>query len=172
MRQRRITLALAGWMLGSAIPAWAAEAVPLTTRVSGVVETVLVKPGQQVKKGTPLVRLDKTVLQARLDQAGAEHALAQAEFEDARRELERAQELYKRSVSSTSELDAATLRHARARALLEAARARRVIAQKDLRDTELKAPFDGVVSAVPGAPGTVVAADCQPVPLVMFSGRP
>jgi len=80
--------------------------------------------------------------------------------------------LFNRTVSSTSELDAAVLLDARAQANLQAARARRVIAQKNLQDAELKAPFDGVVSAVPGAPGTVVTADCQPKPLVIFSAHP
>ena len=38
---------------------------------------------------------------------------------------------------------------------------------------ELRAPFDGVVNAVPGGPGTVAAADCQPKPLVILNaGRP
>jgi len=86
---------------------------------------------------------------------------------------DRAEELFNRTVSSTTELDAATLRHVRAQAAVSVAQARRTIAQKNLSDAELKAPFAGVVSAVPGAPGTVVAADCQPKPLVILdSGRP
>ncbi|MCL5061386.1 MAG: efflux RND transporter periplasmic adaptor subunit [Candidatus Thermoplasmatota archaeon] len=173
MKQRMMAIALAGLCLGGASPLWAAEKVELTTRVSGVVDEVLVKPGQRVKKGAVLLRLDKTVLQARLDEATAEQTRAQADEADAKRELERAQELFDRTVSSTSELEAAMLRHTRAQAALSGANARRVIAQKNLRDAELKAPFDGVVSAVPGRPGTVVAADCQPKPLIILgSGQP
>ncbi|MBW8369858.1 MAG: efflux RND transporter periplasmic adaptor subunit [Thiobacillus sp.] len=173
MKQRIVAIALAGLGLVGASPLWAADKVELTTRVSGVVDQVLVKPGQRVKKGAVLLRLDKTVLQARLDEAAAELTRAQADEGDAKRELERAQELFNRTVSSTSELDAATLRYARAQAALSGANARRAIAQKNLSDAELKAPFDGVVSAVPGAPGTVVAADCQPRPLVILDpGRP
>jgi RND family efflux transporter MFP subunit len=168
MNQRMAAIALAVLSLAGASPLWAADKVELTTRVSGVVEAVLVKPGQRVKKGTVLLRLDRTVLRARLDEARAEYARAQADEADAKREQGRAQELYDRTVSSTSELEAATLRYARARAALSAAQARRVIAQKDLADAELKAPFDGVVNAVPGGPGTVVAADCQPKPLVIL----
>ena len=173
MKQRIVAVALAGLGVVGASPLWAADKVELTTRVSGVVDQVLVKPGQRVKKGAVLLRLDKTVLQARLDEAVAELTRAQADEGDAKRELERAQELFNRTVSSTSELDAATLRYARAQAALSGANARRAIAQKNLSDAELKAPFDGVVSAVPGAPGTVVAADCQPRPLVILDpGRP
>lgn len=169
MNQRIAAIALAGLSLAGANPLWAADKVELTTRVSGVVEAVLVKPGQHVRKGAVLLRLDKTVLQARLEEAQAEHARAQADEADAKREQGRAQELYDRTVSSTSELEAAELRYARAQAASAAARARRVIAQKNLADAELKAPFNGVVSAIPGGPGSVVVADCQPKPLIILN---
>ena len=169
MKQRMMAIILVGIGLGSAGPLWAAERVELTTRVSGVVEEVLVKSGQRVKKGAVLLRLDKTVLQAQLDEATAEQARAEADAGDARRELERAEELFNRTVSSTSEVEAATLRHARAKAALSGANARRVIAQKNLADAELKAPFNGVVKSVPGGPGTVVTADCQPKTLVILN---
>ncbi len=161
-------IAVVGLALG-AIPSWGADKVELTTRVSGVVDEVLVKPGERVKRGAVLLRLGKAVLQARLEEAVAEHARAKADAADAGRELGRAQELYNRTVSSTSELEAATLRNERAQASLRAAGARRAIAQKNLDDAELRAPFDGVVSALPGGPGTVVIADCQPKTLVILS---
>ena len=172
MNQRGVFAVLAGLSLGNASPLWAADSVELSTRVSGVVAEVRVKPGQRVKKGALLLRLDPTILQAHLDEAAAERARAQADAGEAQRNLERAQELFNRSVSSTSELDDARLRDARAKAALGVARARQVIAHKNVQDAELKAPFDGVVSAVPGGVGTVVASDCQPKPLVIFSDQP
>lgn len=168
MKQHWASRALAVLGLaGLALPA-AAASVELTTRVSGVVDTVLVRPGQRVQKGAPLLRLDRTVLRARVAEAEAEYARAEADEADAKREAVRAQELFDRTVSSTTELEAATLRHARARAMLAAAEARRTIARKDLSDAELKAPFAGTVKAVPGGPGSVVTADCQPKPLVIL----
>jgi RND family efflux transporter MFP subunit len=173
MKQRIGAMALAGFCLVAVNPLWAADKVELTTRVSGVVDEVLVKPGQRVKRGAVLLRLEKTILQARLDEAAAELARAQADEADAKRELDRAKELFARTVSSTTELDAAALRYARAQAALAGTHARQVIAQKNLRDAELRAPFDGVVSAVPGGLGTVVVADCQPQTLVILSsGQP
>jgi RND family efflux transporter MFP subunit len=172
MNQRMVAIAVAGLSLVGTSPLWAADKVELTTRVSGVVDTVLVKSGQRVKKGAVLLRLDKTILQARFDEATAEHARAQADEADAKRELDRAKELFNRTVSSTSELDAATLGYARAQSALSVALARRTIAQKNLQDAELKAPFDGVVSVVPGGPGTVVVVDCQPKPLVILNAGP
>lgn len=169
MNQSVLALAVVGWGALVAMPLWAADRIELTTRVSGVVDQVLVKAGQRVSKGTVLLRLDKTILQARLDEAVAEHARAQADEGDARRDMDRAQELFDRTVSSTTELDASILRHARAQAALSAANARRVIAQQNLNDAELKAPADGVIGGVPGAPGTVVVAECQPKILVILN---
>ena len=168
MKGQGIAAAGLALALSTAATPLAAAQLELTTRVSGVVTEVLVRPGQRVKKGTVLVRLDPAVLKARLDEAVAEHARAEADAADARRELERAQELFNRGVSSTSELDVATLRHTRAQAAVAAAAARKTIAAKNLDDAALRAPSDGVVKAVPGGAGTYVTAECQPKTLVIF----
>lgn len=165
-----------GWILvAGALASTAGAAEPdrnagikLTTRVSGVVETVLVSPGQRVRKGTVLLRLGRPIYQAHVALASAEHDQLQAEETEARRELDRVQELYSRTVSSTSELDTARLRAIRAQSALTMSEARLTIAQKNLADTELKAPFDGVVAALPAAPGVVVTAECQPATLVVL----
>jgi len=57
MKQRVVAIALAGFCLVAASPPSAAGKVELTTRVSGVVDEVLVKPGQRVKRGAVLLRL-------------------------------------------------------------------------------------------------------------------
>lgn len=142
--------------------------IELSTRVSGVVEDVYVQPGQSVKKGAVLLRLNKVIYQAQVLEAGAESERLRAEAAEAKRELDRAEELYSRTVSSTTELDSAKLRHTRAQSALTVAEARATIAKKNLADTELKAPFNGVVAAVPAAPGVVVASDCQPRALVVL----
>lgn len=159
-----------GWIvLGNLLTATAqATDIELSTRVSGVVEEVLVKAGQSVKKGTVLLRLNKVIFQAQVDEAGAESERLRAEEAEAKRDLDRAQELYSRTVSSTTELDTAKLRQTRAKSALTVAEARLTIAKKNLLDSELRAPFNGVVAAVPAAPGVVVAADCQPRVLVVM----
>lgn len=142
--------------------------IELSTRVSGVVEEVYVQPGQSVKKGAVLLRLNKVIYQAHVLEAGAEIERLRAEAAEAKRELGRAEELYSRTVSSTTELDSAKLRHTRAQSALTVAEARATVAKKNLADTELKAPFNAVVAAVPAAPGVVVATDCQPKALVVL----
>lgn len=142
--------------------------IELSTRVSGVVEEVMVKAGQSVKKGAVLLRLNKVIYQAQVDEASAEGDRLRAEEAEAKRDLERGQELYSRTVSSTTELDAAKLRYTRAKSALTMAESKLTIAKKNLLDTDLRAPFNGVVAAVPAAPGVVVAADCQPRALVLM----
>ncbi len=153
---------------GLGFSAQAADRVELSTRVSGVVEEVLVSSGQNVKKGTVLLRLNKVIYQAQADEANADTERLGAEEAEARRDLDRAQELYSRTVSSTTELDAAKLRYTRAKSALSVAGARLIIAKKNLLDTELRAPFNGTVASLPAAPGVVVAADCQPKALVVM----
>ncbi|MBS1147941.1 MAG: hypothetical protein H6R08_2117, partial [Proteobacteria bacterium] len=54
MKPKDLVVTLAGWAVLAATPLMAADKVDLTTRVSGVVDQVLVKPGQSVKKGAAL----------------------------------------------------------------------------------------------------------------------
>ncbi len=159
------------WLVIGSLLTGAAQAadIELSTRVSGVVDEVFVKTGQSVKKGAVLLRLSKVIYQAQVDEANAEIERLRAEEAEAKRDLDRAQELYSRTVSSTTELDSAKLRHIRAKSASTVAESRFTIAKKNLADTELRAPFNGVVAAVPAAPGVVVvASDCQPRGLVVL----
>ncbi len=147
---------------------WAADRVRLTTPVSGVVKEVYVQVGQRVKKGDKLLALDDTILKARVMEAEAGLAKVQQEADDANREFNRAQELYDRGVSSTTEFDAAKLKHARATASAKEAEARLIIAQKNLEYAVLKAPFDGVVKVREAEPGLYVPANLSPPTLIVL----
>ena len=162
---RRLVPVLLGLI---ALPAWSAGRVELTTRVPGVVEEVMVAAGQHVKKGDVLVRLNTVVYEARVKEAQAEVERSRVDEEDARKDRDRAEELYKRTVSSTTELDTARLKHARAKAELMAADAHLTIAQKNLADAVLRAPFNGVVAERPAEPG-MVTTECQSRTLIILS---
>ncbi len=151
-----------------AAAAWAADTVKLTTPVSGVVKAVYVQVGQRVKKGDKLLALDDTILRARVMEAEAGLMRVQQEKDDADREFKRAQELYDRGVTSTTEFDAAKLRHARATASAREAEARLIIAKKNLEYSVLRAPFDGVVKAREAEPGMYVSAPLDPPTLIIL----
>lgn len=152
----------------SCASSWAADRVSLTTPVSGVVKEVYVQVGQKVKKGDKLLALDDTILRARVMEAEAGFLRVKHEAEDADRDLKRAQELYDRGVSSTTEFDNAKLRHARATANAREAEARLIMARKNLEDSVLKAPFDGVVKAREAEPGMYVPAQLDPPTLIVL----
>lgn len=151
-----------------AAPLMADGSVRLSTPVGGGVKEVYVQTGQRVKRGDKLLMLDGTRYQARLMEAEAGVMRVKQEAEEADKDLKRAEELYARGVSATTELDAAKLRHARANASLKEAEARRMIAQKNLDDTVLRAPFDGVVKAREAEPGMIVSVECAPPVLIVL----
>ncbi|PIV87497.1 MAG: hypothetical protein COW48_11270 [Hydrogenophilales bacterium CG17_big_fil_post_rev_8_21_14_2_50_63_12] len=117
MMLRTLSLALvAGNALALDLPAtldWSGR-VSLTLPVAGVIEQVNVQAGQTVKKDTLLATLNPTLFKAGVAETRADLDRLIQEEADATRDLDRVKELYARTVSSTTELDAAKLRHARA----------------------------------------------------------
>lgn len=159
----------AGMVLLTSSQLAAAVDVALTTPVSGVVKTVLVRQGQSVKKGQKLVVLDDAIFQAHVMEAEGSVERLQADAQEAERDLKRAKELYSRAVSSTTELEQAQVRYSRANGLYKEAQARLVIARKNLEYSTLRAPFDGTVSKRLAEPGMVVSAELQPVTLIILN---
>jgi RND family efflux transporter MFP subunit len=164
----KTTFLLGLMMWASAV--FAGDSVQLTTPVSGVVKEVFVQVGQRVGKGDKLLALDDVRYQARLMEAEAGVMRAQQEAEERQKDVKRAEELYARGVSSTTELDAAKLRFVRAGASLKEAQARQIIAKKNLDDTVLRAPFDGVINSCEAAPGMFVPAELNP-PVLIILGK-
>lgn len=77
--------------------------VPVSCRVYGTVEKVLVEDNQEVKAGDPLVAIDPRDIQARLDQTRGSLAQARAQLEGARADLERSRVAYQQANSSDLE---------------------------------------------------------------------
>ena len=165
-------------MAGLITPVWAAEVpallqwsqrVALSTPVSGVVQTVQANVGEQVKKGQVLATLDATEYQAGVAESEAAVARIKEEAQDAKRNFDRVQELYKRTVISTSELETAQTRFTRAKAQLNEAQARLTLTRKRLGDATLRAPFDALVLARQVEPGQTVASQFQPQTLFVLA---
>jgi RND family efflux transporter MFP subunit len=127
-----------------------------------VLDTVAARAGQTVKKGEVLASLEPTLFKAAVAESRADLDRLTEEEADARRDMERVKELYARTVSATTELDASKLRFARAQSGLAAAQARVERARRLLAESELKAPFDALILARHGEPGMVVTSQCQP----------
>lgn len=145
------------------------QRVALSMPVSGVVRAVHADVGERVKKGQVLLTLDAAAYQSGVAESQAELARHKEEEQDAKRNLDRVQELYNRTVISTSELEQAQTRLVRAKAGLNEAQARLARTQKTLGDATLRAPFDALVLARQVEPGQTVASQFQPQTLFVLA---
>ncbi len=133
---------------------------------NGIVEEVLVRPGQHVRAGELLLKMDQRAARAEALRAKADVAHAQVALEDSERELERTTELFDRGLIATEELKDAELAVAAATAELESTKAAQALADVLLEHTELRAPFDGIVVARNAYRGAVIYKTLQQQPLV------
>lgn len=145
--------------------AWS-QRVEIGTLVSGEIEQVAVVAGQKVQQGDLLVKLDESLFRAQVSSARALSVQSQALFEEAKREHERTQELYDRTLLSEHELQLVHIARVEAEAALQKARTRLTRAELDLARCTLQAPFSGVVLAVNASPRQAVNNRLTVQPLV------
>ncbi len=153
---------------------------------SGRVEWIGVNEGDHVTEGTVVARLESHDVEASYRAATANTAVAAAalpsaqnEVEDAQRNLDRSNILFKQHLIPLLNLQEAESRMAKARAALtsaraslQAAQANADVARSNLDYTKIKAPFDGVVIARSANVGDMVtslasAADTKGAVLVI-----
>lgn len=118
----------------------------LRAEVSAVVLAVLKENGDAVRRGDLLVRLDQTAIRDSLTSAEASYAAAAQAYEQAQRQFERMKKLSETGVVSTQAVEDVEVRRNSAQSEREAARTRVVAARQQLERTEVRAPFDGIVS--------------------------
>jgi RND family efflux transporter MFP subunit len=118
----------------------------LRAEVGAVVKQVLKENGEAVRAGDLLVRLDDTAIRDSLTSAEESVRAASQAFEQAERQVQRLKTLQTQGMTSMQALEDAEVRRNNAQSELAAARARGVSARQQLHRTEVRAPFDGVVS--------------------------
>jgi RND family efflux transporter MFP subunit len=124
----------------------ASETSALAFRIDGTVQTVDVDLGQYVEQGQTLAMLDRTPFQFRVRQALANVRNAEATHMETRDRRRRTRSLFEHGATSRATLDRVTAEDEAAAGALASARAAADLAQRDLQDTVLAAPFDGVVA--------------------------
>lgn len=146
-----------------------AQRTALSTATSGVVDKVLVRAGDRVKKGAILMQLEQGALRARLQQARAEMKHQKLLREEATRELERSQELYDRTLLADHDLDLAKIADADAEASYQRSRAAYHQAQEDVKNSELRAPFDALIVARLVQPAETVVTELRAEPMLVVA---
>lgn len=114
--------------------------------VSAVVLQVLKENGETVKRGDLLVRLDDTAIRDSMTSAEAAARSSAQAFDQAERQFQRLKTLRGSGMASMQQLEDTEIRRNNAQSDLIAAKARAVQARQQLQRTEVRAPFDGVVS--------------------------
>ncbi|MBC3881474.1 efflux RND transporter periplasmic adaptor subunit [Undibacterium sp. LX40W] len=118
----------------------------LRAEVSAIVMQVLKENGEAVRKGDLLARLDDTSFRDQLGSSEQAARAAQQTLDQAERQLERLKTLRASGMTSMQALEDAEIRRNNAQSELVAAKARNVAARQQLQRTEIRAPFDGIVS--------------------------
>jgi membrane fusion protein, multidrug efflux system len=138
----------------------------LRAEVAAVVTAVAKDNGEAVKRGDLLMRLDDTAIRESLQSADAGARAAAQAYEQAQRQVERLKTLQAQGMTSVQALDDAEGRRNSAQSELVAARSRVVSAQQQLRRTEVRAPFDGVVSERKASVGDTAAVGKELVKVI------
>jgi RND family efflux transporter MFP subunit len=118
----------------------------LRAEVSAVVLAVLKENGDPVRRGDLLVRLDQNAIRDSLTAAEASARAASQAFEQAERQYQRMVKLRESGMVATQQLEDAEIQRNSAQSERAAARTREVTARQQLERTEVRAPFDGIVS--------------------------
>ena len=118
----------------------------MRAEVSAVVLAVLKENGDPVKRGDLIVRLDQTSIRDTLTAAEASSRAAEQAYEQAERQFQRMTTLRQTGVVSTQQVEDVEIRRNSAQSDRAAAKTRVVTARQQLERTEVRAPFDGIVS--------------------------
>lgn len=133
--------------------------VMVRSRVSGYLEEVHFSDGSLVEEGQLLFTIDQRQFETAVRQARAQIDVAEATFEFASEQLERAQALIGNGTIPQSVLDERREAYLAAQGALEQARAAVELAELDLEFSEIRAPMSGRIDRSLVDPGNLVSAD-------------
>lgn len=134
----------------------AVRSADLAAQVSGSVQELGVRAGDTVRAGQVLLRIDARAAEQVAAASGAQVAAAQAQLDVATRELARKRELAARKYISQGALEHAESQQRAAQAQVRALASQAGAARTQAAFHVLRAPFDGVVSAVEVERGDMV----------------
>jgi HlyD family secretion protein len=130
--------------------------VEVKSKASGEILRLHADIGDFVESGTLLAEIDPRDVRNRYNQTEADLAVARAQLEIAQAQLERQQRLLDAEVITQSEFENATLSNANAQASLVRAQTNFDLAELQVADVSIRAPFAGTIIAKNVEEGTVI----------------
>ncbi len=137
----------------------AAQSVDVRSRVSGYLRDVGFRDGSMVAAGDLLYSIDRRIFETALRQAEAQVAVAQASYDFANEQLNRATALVANGNISQSALDQRRQEFLSSTGSLELAKRELESAQINLDFSEIRAPISGRIDRTRVTPGNLVRAD-------------
>jgi multidrug efflux system membrane fusion protein len=134
----------------------AIASIQIKARLDSQIMKVNVEEGALVKEGDLLFELDSRTLKAQLGQIEAQIRKDQAQVMQARRDLQRFEELLAKNAGTVVNRDTGFTTLKAAEAQLEADEAARASVQTLLTYTEIRAPVSGRIGSISSKAGTVV----------------
>jgi multidrug efflux system membrane fusion protein len=125
----------------------AVDSSSLSFLVSGQVESVEVDIGDRVQKGQVLAALDPEPYRLDVDAAKAELVKAEANVVNTKSEYERQKRVFEKGAGAKSNLDTAEYNYKAARSAVNFQMARLDQANRNLRKTKLRSPYDGTIAS-------------------------
>jgi membrane fusion protein (multidrug efflux system) len=145
-------LTLSGTLIG-------AEEAKVAAGAVGKVLSTHVERGSLVRKGAVMVRLDARAASAQAQEAAAQVESLKAQEAQAKLDCERTQRMFDKGAISKADYDRTRTQCETTKWSVSAAEARKTQTAEALRDTEIKAPFTGMVVERSVSPGEYVRAD-------------
>jgi RND family efflux transporter MFP subunit len=137
------------------------------TEVRGRIQEVFVREGDRVTAGDPLFQIEPETYEVTLRQAEAGLDLARSERRQIQADLKRLGALHSKDVVAVDELDRVKTKVAVAKARERQAKASVAMAQRNLEQTLVTAPFDGSVAERRVDEGTTALTQPQTIVIVL-----
>jgi membrane fusion protein (multidrug efflux system) len=152
-------LTLSGTLTGS-------EEADVAAGAAGKVIATYVERGAVVRKGAVLARLDARTVSAQAQEAAAQLESLKAQENQAQADCARNEQLFGKGAISKADFDRAATQCKTSKWSVAAAEARKKLIGEALQDTEIRAPFSGMVVERAVSPGEYVRPDSKVVSLV------
>jgi len=145
----------------------ASNTVAIRSQITGALQSVNFKEGQEVHQGETLATIDPRPLQAALTQAVAKKAQDQAQLVSAQKDLARYSDLAKRDNATQQSVDQQQARVDQLKGMIDADQGAIENAQTQLSYATITAPFDGTVGFRQLDAGNIIhPTDAQPLTVV------